>query len=129
MTTKVAVHNEKRQITDLKLQEFDMIYSLARIGDWSNAEIGRKYKISEADVKQVFINYVELREMLKQLSHPPQDMQRESVEQPKRKKRSDARFENSAEKQKAYRLRVKERQRVGTEPSPTAVTGLPPPAG
>jgi hypothetical protein len=129
MIKETAVQPQKRQITDLTQSELDMIYSLTRIGDWHPAEIGQKYKLSEADVGKVFSDYVELRKMLTQQPHPPQDMQQESVEEPKRKKRSDAKFETSAEKQKAYRLRLKERQRVGTELSPTAVTDSPPPAG
>jgi hypothetical protein len=122
------IHSEKEQINDLTLHDLDMVYSLSRIG-WSCNEIARRYGISDADVRKVLDNYAELREMHNQQPHPPQDAQEDSVEQPKRKKRSDARFETSAEKQKAYRLRVKEKQRVGTETSPTAATDLPPSAG
>ena len=130
MTTAETRGKEKR-IEELTRRELDMIYSLVRIGDWPHGEIGRRYGILERDVRKVFDNYVELREVLERNQQLPlQGTQQQQVEQPKRKKRSDAKFETPAEKQKAYRLRLKEKQRVGIEPSPiSAVTDLPPPAG
>ena len=118
MTTIVAVHNEK-QVTKLTLHEVDMIYSLARIGDWSGAEIGRKYKISEADVGKVFDNYAELREILKGHQQLPQDPSAELMNKP-RKSRSDVRYATRADRQAAYRARLQEKQRAGIEQSSSA---------
>jgi hypothetical protein len=72
--TTVTVGNEKKGITNLTLHEVDMIYSLAKIGDWSDAEIGRKYRISEADVGKVFNNYIGLRGMLERNPKLPLDL-------------------------------------------------------
>ena len=51
----------QKRIEDLKLEEVDMIYSLARVGEWKDVEIGRRYGISQADVRTVVDHYEELR--------------------------------------------------------------------
>ena len=60
MNASAAQAGQKR-IEDLALKEVDMIYSLARVGEWTELEIGRRYGISQADVRKVIGNYVELR--------------------------------------------------------------------
>lgn len=110
MKTKAQVAGENKQITDLALDEFDMVFSLRRIGQWPDLEIGKRYKLSEADVRKVFSQYAELREVLKQQPQMPGAVQQELAEQQKRKKRCDAVYETTAEKQKAYRQRQKEKQ-------------------
>ena len=58
-----VTQNKQKQIQDLKLHELDMVYSLSRIGDWSCAEIGRRYGVSASDVKKIIEEYVELRKL------------------------------------------------------------------
>jgi hypothetical protein len=41
---------KQRRIEDLTLREIDMVYSLMRVGDWSDLEISRVYKLSVDDV-------------------------------------------------------------------------------
>ena len=119
----------QKGIEDLALKEVDMIYSLARVG-WTEPEIGRRYKISRDDVRQVINNYVELRETLKKNQHVellPQEPSLDVAKKP-RKRRSDAIFATPAERQAAYRARLKEKRNADMqEPSPDAVTDLPAP--
>jgi hypothetical protein len=62
MKTKEAQTKEKR-IENLTLRELDMVYSLMRVRDWSDLEIGRVYKLSVDDVHKVLDNYPQLREV------------------------------------------------------------------
>jgi hypothetical protein len=123
--TKTDVKTEKKQISDLTLRELDRIYSLVRIGDWRDAEIGRAYRLSEDDVRKVFDNYLELREMLEKNHHGERLPQEPSPEQTtkQRKRRSDARYASHAERQAAYRARLQESRHASIEqPSPTVDT-------
>jgi hypothetical protein len=130
MKTRETQTKQKR-IEELTLRELDMVYSLARIGDWPDSQIGRVYKLSEGDVRKVFDNYVELREMLKgnqDNERLPQELSPELTKKP-RKRRRDARFATPAERQAAYRNRLQERRHAGIEqPSPTADAPAPIPA-
>jgi len=122
----------KRQIKDLTLRELDMIYSLTRVGDWSYTDIARRYGILESDVRKVVEGYTELRRAAeKKLSDEGlrQDPSPQLAKKKPRKRRSDARYRSAAERQAAYRARLKERRRAGMQlPSPAPVTdqGSPP---
>jgi hypothetical protein len=35
-------HTNQKRIEDLTLKEVDMIYSLSRVGEWTELEIGRR---------------------------------------------------------------------------------------
>ena len=48
---------KQRRIEDLTQREIDMFYSLVRIGEWADLEIGRVYKLSVDDVHKLFDNY------------------------------------------------------------------------
>jgi hypothetical protein len=124
-----AAQTGQKRIEDLKLKEVDMIYSLARVG-WTEPEIGRRYKISRDDVRQVIDNYVELRETLKRNQYSQQlarDPSPEATKKP-RKRRSDAIFATPAERQAAYRARLKEKRNADMQvPSPDPVADSPPP--
>lgn len=132
MKTTQLQTNHKR-IEELSMRELDMVYSLVRIGDWPDSQIGRVYKLSDGDVRKVFDNYVELRERLEKNQNreqPPQDPS-PSPEQTKkqRKRRSDAQYASHAERQAAYLARLQERRHAGVEqPSPTADADAPIPA-
>jgi hypothetical protein len=120
---------EKRQINDLTVNEINIIYSLMRIGDWPALEIGRVYRLSEEDVTKVFDNYPELLEAAEKnqclQEQPRQDPSPERIEKP-RKRRSDARFATTAERQAAYRARLKEQRRGSLEQaSPSNETDSP----
>ena len=52
----------QKRIEDLTIREIDMVYSLMRVGGWSDSEISRVYKVSVEDVHNVFDNYPQLRE-------------------------------------------------------------------
>ena len=132
MTKNTNVHSEKKQVKDLTLHELNIIYSLVRIGDWADSEIGRFYKLSAEDVRRVFDDYVELLEAAE--NNPPvqqqlpQDTPQENIEKP-RKRRRDAKYATTAERQAAYRDRMKERDRVTHgQPSPAKETDLRSPA-
>ena len=56
MKTKEAQTKQKR-IEDLTLVELDMVYSLVRVQDWPDSEIGRVYKLSVDDVHKIFESY------------------------------------------------------------------------
>jgi len=90
-----------KRIEDLSLREIDMVYSLSRIGR-SCPEIGKRYRISESDVRKVVEDYVELRELCK--TRPPGESQRANPETTKkpRKRRCDAIYATAKERQAAY---------------------------
>jgi hypothetical protein len=113
MSASEAKTKQKR-IEDLTLKEVDMIYSLARVGEWTDLEIGRRYCISQADVRKVVDNYDELRGAVQKDQHHerlPQEPSQELTTK-ERKRRSDARFATTAERQVAYRARLKEKRRA-----------------
>lgn len=125
-TTKTQ--SKLKRVEDLTLRELDMVYSLVRIGDHPHSEIGRVYGLSEGDVRKVFDNYLELREILeKNHNDEPltQDPSPETTKKP-RKRRSDAIFATPAERQAAYRARLKEQRSADMQvPSPDPVTAMP----
>jgi hypothetical protein len=132
MTTKTDIRGAKRQIKDLSRHEFNMIYSLVRVGDWPDSEIGRVYMLSEEDVRKVFNNYEELLEAAEKNPSLQQQLQQdpspERIEK-RRKLRSDARFTSPAARQAAYRARLQENRRGSLEqPSPADETDTPIPA-
>jgi hypothetical protein len=130
MKTKEAQTKQKR-IEDLTLRELDRIYSLVRIGDWPDSEIGRIYKLSVDDVHKIFDSYPQLREeFLRNPPHNvlPQTPESELTTKTPRKRRSDARFATTAERQVAYRARLKEKHRASLkQPSPDNETDSPRP--
>ena len=117
---------KQKRIEDLTLRELDMVYSLMRLGDWSDSEISRIYKVSVDDVHKVFDNYPQLREA--SLRNPPRDVlpqapESELTTKTPRKRRSDARYATTADRQAAYRARLKENRRASLEqPSPANET-------
>src|ERR1035437_6586257 len=131
MKTKEAQTNQKR-IEDLTRRELDMVYSLMRVGDWPDSEIGRVYKLSVDDVHKVFDNYPHLREAC--LRNPPRDVlpqapESELTTKTPRKRRSDAQYATTAERQAACRARLKEKRRGSLEqPLPVNETDTPIPA-
>jgi hypothetical protein len=122
----------KKQIEDLTLRELDMVYSLVRIGDWPDSEISRVYKLSVDDVHKVFDNYPQLREACLRNPPPavlPQAPESELTTKTPRKRRSDAVYATTAERQAAYRARLKEKRRGSLEqPLPANETDTPIPA-
>jgi DNA-binding MarR family transcriptional regulator len=95
---------------DLTLNDLDMIYSLSRIGDWSGAEIGRRYGISASDVKKIVEDYVGLRKLCeRKLPEEGRDREPELTTKKQRKRRSDARYGSDRERQAAYRKRLQDR--------------------
>jgi hypothetical protein len=127
MKTRETPTKQKR-IEELTLRELDMVYSLLRIGDWPDSQIGRVHKLSEADVRKVFDNYLELREMLEKNQQLPQEPSPELTKKV-RKRRSDARYATPADRQAAYLARLQERRHAGIDqPSPTADAHAPIPA-
>ena len=124
---KKDVHSEQKEIRHLTQHEVNMIYSLVRIGEWADSEIGRVYRLPEGDVRRVFNNYEEL---LAEAEKRPfeqvrQDPSLEMIEKP-RKRRSDARFTTMAERQAAYRARQKEKRLAAMEqPSQADNTDTP----
>jgi hypothetical protein len=131
MKTKETQPKQKR-IEDLTLRELDRIYSLVRIGDWLESEIGRVYKLSVDDVHMVFDNYPQLREEC--LRNPPRDVSPQAPEsdlttKAPRKRRSDARFATTTERQAAYRARLKEKRHADLQQHPeSSDTDSPSPA-
>ena len=118
----------QKRIGDLALKEVDMIYSLARVGEWKDVEIGRRYGISQADVRTVVDHYEELRKTAE--SHPrderPHQNTAPELNKNPRKRRSDALYATAKERQAAYRARLQENLRAGIEqPSPTVNTDTP----
>jgi hypothetical protein len=132
MKTKDAQTKQKR-IEDLTLDELDMVYSLVRVQDWPHMEIGRVYKLSVDDVHKVFDNYPQSREAFLNKSLRdvlPQAQESELTTKTQRKRRSDARFATTAERQAAYRARLKEKRHSSLEQlSPSNETDSPRPDG
>jgi hypothetical protein len=128
MSTAESQTKNKR-IEDLTLRELDMIYSLVRVGDWPHSEIGRVYKLSVDDIHKVFGDYPQLRELV--LRNPPrqvlpQDPESELTTKTPRKRRSDAQYATTAERQAAYRARLNEKRHSrDEEPSPANETDTP----
>jgi hypothetical protein len=114
-----------KRIEDLSLRELDMAYSLSRIGR-SYPDIGKRYRISESDVRKVVDDYVELRKLCE--ARPSAESQHVNPEpeltaKKPRKRRRDAIYATARERQAAYRARLQERRRVGMQfPSPAPVT-------
>src|ERR1035437_6220204 len=131
MKTKEAQTKEKR-IEDLTLRELDMVYSLMRVRDWSDLEIGRVYKLAVDDVHKVLDNSPELREAC--LRNPPRDVvpqapESELTTRKTRKRRCDAVYATATERQAASRARLQESRLAGIEqPSPASETDMPIPA-
>src|SRR5713101_2401413 len=123
---------KQKRIEDLTLREIDMVYSLMRVRDWPDWEIGRVYKLSVDDVHVVFDNYPELREAC--LRNPPRDLSPQAPEseltsKASRKRRCDAIYVTAKERQAAYRAREKENHRSSLEqPSLANETDTPMPA-
>jgi transposase len=119
-----------KRIEDLSLRELDMAYSLSRIGR-SCGDIGKRYRISESDVRKIIEDYAELRELCK--ARPPRESQQANPElelpaKKPRKRRCDAKYATAKERQAAYRARLQEKRRVGMQfPSPAAVMDSPTP--
>lgn len=113
-----------KRIEDLSLREIDMAYSLSRTG-WSCAEIGRRYGVSESDVSKMVDGYVELHEW--RMANPLDRVQKatpapEPVTRKPRKRRSDAIYATSKDRQAAYRARLKQTRHADTDqPSPIEV--------
>jgi hypothetical protein len=116
-----------KRIEDLSLRELDMAYSLSRIGR-SYPDIGKRYQISEGDVRKIVDDYVELRKLCE--TKPAGESQHANPEleltaKKPRKRRCDAIYATAKERQAAYRARLQERRRAGMQfPSPAPVKGL-----
>ena len=120
MNTSQTQTKQKR-IDDLSLHELDMVYSLARIGNWQDSDIARVYCLSEFDVRRVFSDYVELRralEIRQQNERFPQEPPLEPTKKRPRQRRSDARYSTAAERQATYRARLKEQRLAGLHHPP-----------
>ena len=121
-----GAQTKQKRIEELTLHELGMIYSLVRVGDWPDSEISRVYKLSVEDVHKIYDDYPQLREAF--LRNPPrdvlpQDPESELSTKTPRKRRSDARFATTAERQAAYRARLQESRRaVIKQPSPADET-------
>jgi hypothetical protein len=106
-----------KRIEDLSLKEVDMAYSLSRIG-WSCLEIGRRYGISEGDVRKLVDDYVEIRESCK--TKPPDESQHANPEpdpttKKPRKRRCDAMYATAKDRQAAYRARLRDNRHADGE--------------
>jgi len=111
----------QKQIEDLTLHELDMVYSLARIGNWQDSDIARVYRLFEFDVRKVFSDYVELRralEIRQQNEGFPQEPPMELTKKKPHKRRNDARYSTAAERQATSRARLKERRLAGLRHPP-----------
>ena len=123
---------KQKRIEDLSLRELDMVYSLVRVGDWPHEEISRVYKLAVDDVHKVFDDYPQLRELV--LRNPPRGVlpqapESELTTKTPRKRRSDARFSTTAERQAAYRARLKEKRLADLQQHPeSSDTDSPSPA-
>ena len=129
MMDTTATKSKQKRIEELTLRELDMVYSLMRIGNCSDSEISRVYKLSVEDVHKVFDNYPQLREAC--LKNPPGDVlpqapESELITKKPRKRRSDAVYATAKERQAAYRARLQEHRRAGIEqPLPATETDTP----
>ena len=128
MITTREVPAKQKRIEDLKLHELDMLYSLSRTG-WSCPEIGRRYGISDAEVRSAIDDYVDLRRLCQERpteERPHPDQEPELDTKKPRKRRSDMVYATAKERQAAYRARLQEKERAGIEqPSPTANADRP----
>src|SRR6266853_1255013 len=128
MNASEAQTNQKR-IEDLTLRDLDMVYSLMRLREWPDSEIGRVYKLSVDDVHKILDNYPELRETC--LRNPPCDVLPQGSDsqlttKTPRKRRSDAQYATTADRQASYRARLKEKLPASLEqPSPAHETDTP----
>ena len=114
---------KQKRIEDLTLRELDMVYSLVRVGEWPDSDIARRYRVLESDVKKIVESYAELRRTVERnLSDEGlrQDPPQELPEKKPRKRRRDARFATPAERQAAYRSRVKEKRRAAMQQLPAS---------
>jgi hypothetical protein len=128
MMNTTATQAKQKRIEDLTLHEVDMVYSLMRVGDWSDLEISRVYKLSMDDVHKVFDNYPQLREEV--LRNPPRDVLPQTPESKlttgkTRKRRCDARYATAKERQAAYRARQENRRADIEQPLPSTNTDTP----
>jgi hypothetical protein len=130
MKTKEAQTKQKR-IEDLTLDELDMVCALMRVQDWPDVESSRVYMLSVDDVHKICDNYPQLREAF--LNKPLRDILTQAQEselttKTQRKRRSDARFATTTERQAAYRARLKEKRDASLEqPPPSNETDSPGP--
>ena len=105
----------QKRIEDLALKEVDMIYSLARVGEWTELEIGRRYGISQADVRTVVDHYEELRKTA-----------RPNLPEEGRNVGRNARYGSNRERQAPDRARFREKRRAEIQlPAPVAETPVP----
>src|ERR1035437_6756099 len=105
----------QKRIEDLTLKQIDMIYSLARVGEWKDVDIGRRYGISQADVRMVVDYYEELRKTA--TPNSPEEV---------RNVGRNARYGSNRERQAAYRARLREKRRAEIQlPAPVAETPVP----
>ena len=132
MTNTTGTQAKQKRIEDLTLREVDMVYSVMRLGDWSDLEISRVYKLSVDDVHKVFDNYPQLREACLRNPLPevlPQAPASELTTKTPRKRRSDAVYATAKERQAAYRARLQENRRAAIEqPLPATETDTAIPA-
>ena len=102
------------------------MYSLMRLGDWPDSEISRVYKLSVDDVHKIFDSYPQLREACLRNPHRdvlPQAPESELTTKKERKRRNDAQYAKTADRQAAYRARLKEKRDASLEqPSPSNET-------
>jgi len=113
-----------KRIGDLSLRELDMAYSLSRIGR-SYPDIGKRYRISESDVRKLVDDYVELRKLCearrsaeRQQANPDPEL---TAKKP-RKRRCDAIYATAKERQAAYRARLQEKRSAGMQfPLPATI--------
>jgi hypothetical protein len=129
MMDTTATKSKQKRIEELTLRERDMVYSLMRIGNCSDSEISRVYKLSVEDVHKVFDNYPQLREAC--LRNPPCDVFPQTLESElttklPRKRRCDAVYATAKERQTAYRRRLQESRGAGIkQPLPATETDTP----
>jgi hypothetical protein len=125
------IQTKLRRIEELTPHEFDMVYSLMRVGDWPDSEISRAYRLSVDDVHKIFDNYPQLREAI--LRNPPRDIlpqtpEEELTTKKPRKRRCDAVYATAKERQAAYKARLQEKRLASLEqPSPANETDPPGP--
>jgi hypothetical protein len=118
------IQPQLKRIEDLSLRELDMAYSLSRIGR-SYPDIGKRYRISESDVRKIVEDYVELRKLCEakpvgESNHANPKL--ELTAKKPRKRRCDAIYATAKERQAAYRARLQERRRASMQfPSPAPV--------
>lgn len=121
-----AAHTQQKRIEDLELKEVDMVFSLARVGEWTDIEIGRRYRLSQADVRKVIDNYEELRKTAKKNSPEGAPYPSTVTGKEERKVGRNARYSSNKERQAAYRARLREK-RLAELQSQAPVTDTPAP--